>query len=221
MADISKINLNNNLYTIKDAEARTSIQELQTAINEKEPFIAEYNVTTYSDLNSAISNSKAIIVKNISHDTSYVTVVVNNESISGNVITLESIATDQGDLWDVTLTITSDDVWSSNFVSRDPFMLLDFTQNLNVSIPSVMTDISNTSIPNVDVSISEELGANWAIASLAKYEVFDGSNNRLNVMPICMFSMNTQKTLRLRMMAAGPNSKAARKISGAILLKHR
>jgi hypothetical protein len=51
-------------------------------------------------------------------------------------------------------------MWTSAFVSRDPFMLLDFQQQINATIPSVMTDISNTSIPNVDVSISEEMGAN-------------------------------------------------------------
>ena len=102
-------------------------------------------------------------------------------------------------------------------------MLLDFNQIINSSIPSCLNDISNTSIPNVDVLITDEMGADWAIASLAKYDVADAETggNRINVFPVCMFSMNSQKTLRLRMMAAGPNAKTAKRINGALLLKHR
>lgn len=105
----------------------------------------------------------------------------------------------------------------------EPFRLLDFNQQINATIPSITTDVANTSIPNVDVIISGETADNFAIASLAKYEVYDAASggNRLNVTPICMFSMNGQKTLRLRMMAAGPNSKSAKRIQGAVLLKHR
>lgn len=105
----------------------------------------------------------------------------------------------------------------------EPFRLMDFNQTLNITIPSITTDVANTSVPNVDIIISGTVADNFAIASLAKYEVYDSTTggNRINVTPICMFSMNTQKTLRVRMMAAGPNSKAARRIQGAILLKHR
>lgn len=105
--------------------------------------------------------------------------------------------------------------------SKDPFMLLDFNQTINVNIPYCTENIANTSIPNIDISISEELGANWAIAALAKYEVTNSSNQRINCWPVCSFSMNTQKTLRLRMMCAGTSKQAATKIAGAILLKRR
>ena len=108
----------------------------------------------------------------------------------------------------------------------EPFRLQDFNQQINVTIPSITTDVANTSIPNVDIDLNiidptGELNQNFAIASLAKYEVYDASGNRLNVVPVCSFSMNTQRTLRVRMMCAGPSSKAAKRIQGAILLKHR
>lgn len=105
--------------------------------------------------------------------------------------------------------------------SKDPFMLLDFNQTINVAIPFCSEEIANTSIPNVDINITDEMGANWAIASLAKYEVTDASGKRINCFPVCMFSMNGQKTLRLRMMCCGTSRKTATKIAGAILLKHR
>ena len=105
----------------------------------------------------------------------------------------------------------------------EPFRLMDFSQTLNITIPSVTTDVSNTSIPNVDIVITGETADDFAIASLSKYEVYDATTggNRINVMPICMFSMNGQKTLRVRMMCAGTSSKSAKRIQGAILLKHR
>lgn len=103
---------------------------------------------------------------------------------------------------------------------KNAFKLYDFTQNVSATLPSITSDVANTSIPNVDISISDEMGETWAIASLAKYEVHNGST-RLNAVPVCMFSMNTQKTLRVRMMVAGSSSKTMTKISGAIILKHR
>lgn len=105
----------------------------------------------------------------------------------------------------------------------EPFRLMDFNQSLNITIPSCQNDISNTSIPNIDITITGETAEDFAIASLAKYEVYDAASggNRINCWPVCQFSMNTQKTLRVRMMCAGPNAKAAKRIQGAIILKHR
>lgn len=186
-------------------------------------FVAVYNITTYEDLCNAINDGKSIIVTDIPHGSSYVTAIVNNATDDGTNVVLESIATSQSDLWDITLTISERSVWTEGFVSRDPFMLLDFQQQINASIPYCTEEITNTSIPNVDISINDTLGADWAIASLAKFEVYDATSggNRINCWPICQFSMNTQKTLRLRMMCAGTSRKTARRIAGAILLKHR
>lgn len=145
-------------------------------------------------------------------------------SVNGQTGDVVLDAEDVGALPDTTvIPVQSVNGMTGDVVVPDPFMLLDFSQIIDVSIPSCLNDIANTSIPNVDVSITDELGAEWAIASIAKYEVFDAETggNRINVFPVCMFSMNRQKTLRMRMMAAGPNAKTAKLIRGAILLKHR
>ena len=111
---------------------------------------------------------------------------------------------------------------------KEAFMLKDFTQQVNITIPHCNQDIANTSIPNMDIDLNEidptgELNQKYAIASLMKYEVYDATSgcNRLNCCPVCSFSMNSQRTLRLRMMCAGSTGKTARRIAGALLLKHR
>lgn len=103
---------------------------------------------------------------------------------------------------------------------KNAFMLYDFNQSINITIPPVTQDLANTQIPNVDITISDEMAVTWAIAALAKYEVKD-SSGRINAFQVCSFSMNGQKTLRLRMMVGGTLSKNAINISGAVLLKHR
>lgn len=134
-----------------------------------------------------------------------------------------------GDLTALTTTDKNDVVSAINEVKftvdglGEPYRLKDFTQTFTtaLTIPSVTQDIDNTSIPNVDIAITGQEATDFAIAGLLKYEVFDASNKRLNCFPVCAFSMDGQKTLRVRMMVGGPNSKQAKKISGAILLKHR
>lgn len=110
----------------------------------------------------------------------------------------------------------------------EPFRLQDFTQQINVTFPCISEDIANTSIPNMDIDLdvidpSGELNRNFAIASLAKYEVYNAASGgqRLNVVPVCQFSMNSQRVLRVRMMCAGTIRVTGLRISGALLLKHR
>lgn len=112
-------------------------------------------------------------------------------------------------------------------VDLELFKLKDFNITLNnVSIPSIMTDIPNTSINKIVVDLdvidpTGELGTRFAAASLAKFEVFDAENKRLNVTPVCMFSEGGQKKLSVRFMVAGPDSKTAARIAGAVLLANR
>ena len=111
---------------------------------------------------------------------------------------------------------------------KEAFMLKDFNQQINITIPSVTQDVANTSIPNMDIDLdvidpTGDLNTKYAIAGIVKYEIYDATSggNRLNAFPVCSFSMNGQRTLRLRCMVGGPSSKTARRVQGALLLKHR
>ena len=104
---------------------------------------------------------------------------------------------------------------------KEAFMLKDFNQSINITIPAVTADVPNTSIPNVDIDLNVidptgELNTKYAIAGMVKYEITNGST-RLNAFPVCSFSMNGQRTLRLRCMVGGTQSMQATNIKGALL----
>ena len=111
---------------------------------------------------------------------------------------------------------------------KEAFMLKDFTQTISAEIPYCTEDIANTSIAKITIDLdvidpTGELGNAYAAASLAKFEVYDAATNgnRINCWPVCMFSEGGQKKLSLRFMCAGTQRQTAKRITGAILLKHR
>lgn len=222
--DAIPIGVDAEYIDVVESGTTKSLTAVLAEIVEGQPdvYIATYDSTTYAELNSAIESEKIIIVKNIPYDNCYITAYMNHVTTTSSKIELFGLVELMDNrAWNVDIEITSSSVWTATVEHKDSFMLYDFTLSIDVTIPSCQQDIPNTSVPNVDVIIDDTLGADWAIASLVKYEVKDASGNRLNVWPVCAFSMNTQKTLRLRMMAAGPNAKVARSISGAMLLKSR
>lgn len=104
----------------------------------------------------------------------------------------------------------------------EPFRVKQFAiSDLNTTLPMVTEEVNNTSIPNIDLTIDDTEGADYQIVGMVAYEVLDASNARINCFPVCQFTMNTQKTLRVRMMCGGTTRKTANRISAWVLLKHR
>lgn len=104
----------------------------------------------------------------------------------------------------------------------EPFRVKQFSiNNLTAALPCVTEDIANSSISSIDLTINDVEGADYQIVGMIAYEVFDSSNARINCFPVCQFTMNTQKILRVRFMCAGTTRKTATKISCWVLLKHR
>lgn len=106
---------------------------------------------------------------------------------------------------------------------RDPFMLLDFNQSVTggVLLPVTSTTaISGVTTGRVDITVPEQYQADWALASIAKWEVKNGTA-RVDAFPMYQFSMNGQKTMRVGYRTSGTDSKAFTSVSGAMLLKHR
>lgn len=106
----------------------------------------------------------------------------------------------------------------------EPFRVKQFKTNFDITLPVCTSDVGNTSIPNIDFAIDDTEGAEYQIVGMIAYEVFDAANSsgsRINCWPVCQFTMNTQKTLRIRMMCAGTAGKNAKSINAWVLLKHR
>lgn len=100
---------------------------------------------------------------------------------------------------------------------QQDFLLLDFDQNVNVNVPAIA---SGSNPVNIDVNVPESYQANWKISSLPKFECKNGTT-RVDVVFGSAFSMNGQKTLRLRTFACGTETKQITSIAGAMLLMKR
>ena len=100
---------------------------------------------------------------------------------------------------------------------QQEFLLLDFTQSVNVNAPAIA---SGSNPVNIDVNVPESYQANWKISSLPKFECKNGTT-RVDVVFGSAFSMNGQKTLRLRTFACGTETKQITSIAGAMLLMKR
>lgn len=106
----------------------------------------------------------------------------------------------------------------------EPFRLKNWASNaLNVEIPCCTEDLSNVSIAKMIFSIDAEEGADFQIAGMIAYEVFDSESggNRINCWPVCQFTGNGQKELSVRWMCGGTSRKTAKRINAWVLLKHR
>ena len=106
--------------------------------------------------------------------------------------------------------------------SKDPFMLLDFSQSVSGTLLPVTSDtaISGASTGRIDITVPEQYQDEWAIASIAKWEIKNGST-RVDAFPMYSFSMNGQKTMRVGYRTSGTTNKSFTTIAGAMLLKHR
>lgn len=104
----------------------------------------------------------------------------------------------------------------------EPFRLYDFSQNISGTMYPMSSDtaISGNSSGRVDIDIGATMAENWAITSLAKYEVFNGST-RIDATPMYSFSMSGQRILRVGFRTSGTTNKQFTKVQGALLLKHR
>ena len=106
--------------------------------------------------------------------------------------------------------------------SKDPFMLLDFSQTISGTLLPVTSDtaISGASTGRIDVTVPTEYQDEWAIASIAKWEIKNGST-RVDAFPMYSFSMSGQKVMRVGYRTSGSSNKSFTTIAGAMLLKHR
>jgi len=96
--------------------------------------------------------------------------------------------------------------------------LYDFTQSGNWVLPAMT---SQASVVKIDVTLPDDVAADWKVAALAKYQLLDSNNKRIEAPLLYAFSMDGQKALRVAFRAAGVDDVTATVIKGALLLTHR
>lgn len=118
---------------------------------------------------------------------------------------------------------------STKLLETYEFMLVDFV--VNVSSGNVLTPMTSDVVPKagqnngvIDIPVKPEFLEKWAMCSLAKWEVFNGSQ-RVVAVPTFSFSMASggvgQAALRAGFKTCGNTEVPFTKISGAVLYKRR
>lgn len=95
--------------------------------------------------------------------------------------------------------------------------LHDFSMEVEGALLPITSDEPITSI---DFAVPVDMHGDWAVASLSKYEFFNGET-RIDSIVCYQFSMNGQKVLRCGFRTSGTQPKAFTKVQGALLLKRR
>lgn len=149
----------------------------------------------------------------------------DDTSLSGKVADLESAVGDTSGLSTTATDLSAavNELKSGIDALGEPFRVKQWgaTFATPISIPSVSQDIANTAISNFDFRIEGQEGDDFQVVGMMAYEIFDESSARINCFPVCQFTGEGQKLLRVRMMCAGTTAKSAKRISAWVLLKHR
>lgn len=95
------------------------------------------------------------------------------------------------------------------------------SSNLDITVPSVNTDIANSDIPKLTFTITGETAEKYRVVGMLGYEVFDASNVRMNYIQVCQFTGQNSTEISVRGMVAGTQPKKAKKMSAWVLLKSR
>lgn len=97
--------------------------------------------------------------------------------------------------------------------------VVDFsaTDNFTLYPPTSTTLPSSQPTGRVEYKLPNNLKDDWKIAGVVKYEVTNG-NNRINAMPVFMFTMDSQTAIRVGFVSP---TQTATKISIAVLLVRR
>lgn len=113
--------------------------------------------------------------------------------------------------------ITGDVIDKDPNVVVAPFKQYDFQKEGKGVLYPVTSD---TEVEKIDITLSDEILNDWAIAGLAKYEFLNG-NARIDAIPCFEFSMEGQRILRCGFRTSGTTEKQYTKIQGALLLQRR
>lgn len=191
----------------------TGIAATNIAVADTENIIEtckEYTDNRISLLNTAIQN-----IQISSENGETITTGYDDSAVVARIETLETQKTDT--------EYVTNAIAEARARLATEFLLKDFNTTFEtpIEIPPVTTDIANTSIANIDVAIDDEMAVEYAIAGMVKYQVIDENGTRLNCFPVCSFSMEGQKILRMRMMCGGTSRVFAKSVKGALLLKRR
>ena len=117
-------------------------------------YVATYNTTEFSELASAISSGKSILVKNINNSNVLFDMVVNMSSLGTSGINLKGVVYDQSIVYKVSVTVSSSGVWSNTFEE-----VLEVATDSDYGVVKLNSSESITLNSDGQLNVSGRLGA--------------------------------------------------------------
>lgn len=193
--------------------------------------------TVVASLDSCIetdaSGKKALrIVANNNGGTSDYNDLKNKPAIDGVVLNANTkktdlnISDDYSDLKnkpaiegvELTPTTTLADLGITNSVSA---MVHDYGLYESVTLMSITNPAQPGEGNRITIEMPEALKAEWKIAGLVKWEIKDEYDGRVDAIPVNMFTMNSQTSIRIFFKTTGPSNRVVNRGTIGVLLVRR
>lgn len=148
---------------------------------------------------------------------------IKNDWVTGDVITADKLNHIEDGIGQIDFDQSEmDERLSSEIAALDEKVhayVIDHgvSDNFTLYPPTSETVPSSRTTGRVEYTLPDNLKDDWKIGGVVKYEIKNG-NNRINAMPVFMFTMDSQTAIRIGFVSPSP---VATKIDLAILLVRR
>lgn len=191
--------------------------------NKQEQLVSGSNIKTVNGVSLLASGNVDVSTARVTYDSSDNVIKIDDDKNKANLIvknTADNAFIVEGNY--NSGTMFSETVLTLTYLeNNDMYLVRNWAvSGLNITVPSVMEDLTNTQIPKLVYKSPVQDASNYQIVGMVAYEVF-GESGRINYIPVCQFTGQNQTELSVRGCVMGPNSKTAISINAWVLLKRR
>lgn len=191
--------------------------------NKQEQLVSGSNIKTVNGVSLLANGNIDVSTARVTYDSSDNVIKIDDDKNKANL----TVKNTEDNAFIVEGNYNSGTMFSETVLTltylenNDMYLVRNWSASgLNITVPSVMTDLENTQLPKLVYKSPPQDASNYQIVGMVAYEVF-GPGGRINYIPVCQFTGQNQTELSVRGCVMGPNSKTAVSINAWVLLKRR
>ena len=191
--------------------------------NKQEQLVSGSNIKTLNGVSLLANGNIDISTARVTYDSSDNVIKIDDDKNKANL----TVKNTEDNAFIVEGNYNSGTMFSETVLTltylenNDMYLVRNWSASgLNITVPSVMSDLENTQLPKLVYKSSAQDASNYQIVGMVAYEVF-GPGGRINYIPVCQFTGQNQTELSVRGCVMGPDSKTAVSINAWVLLKRR